>query len=275
MSVLIYLDFFVRATPPAPTVPLTHARIGYDNIVRTATLTASSEVAGRPASSLKIPFTYEKWQPASLPATITLDAGELVAVDYLGIAAHTLKSNGNAVKLEYLDQMQSPPVWTEILEFSPDSDDSLMALFDEVQARQWRLTFTAGTPPEIAVIYLGKALAMERAIYGGHAPLTLNANTTIRPTKSVTGQTLGRSIIRRGFRTGYNWRHLTPSFVRDEFMPFVEAAKLRPFFIAWRPETFPDEVGFAWTKEDIAPVNMGLQALMEVSMQVEAYDSQT
>lgn len=249
-----------------PDTPLTHARIGYDTFVRDADITASSEATGFPASSVALSMTYERWQPTSLPATLEVDAGEAVNADYIGIASHTLGSEGATVELE---SSTDGSAWESIETIEPSDDDAIMVLFEPVQARYWRLTITGGNEPQLGVLYIGEALAMQRRIYGGHTPGKLSRNTTIEPNGSEGGQYLGRSVIRRGYSTSYAWSNLTAQWYRDNFDPFVEAAIRNPFFIAWYPSKFPSEVLYAWTSGDIAPSNQGTRDLMDVSFSVE------
>lgn len=249
--------------------PLTHARIGWQTVLPDAVVTASSESAGFPVSTLKNPLTYDRWLPASLPATVTIDAGAAVPVDYLGIAAHLLRDGANAVTLEYLDEASPSGTWTEVAAHSPADNGTVMLLFPEVFARWWRLTFAGVSVQPVGVVFLGKALAMQRPFYQGHTPLTLSGDTVIRPTRSERGQFLGRSIIRGGFRTGVSWSNLTAAWVRSDFAPFIEAARTSPFFFAWRPASFPREVGYVWTSQDIAPSNAGPRDLMAVDFDVE------
>ncbi len=256
-------------TVAAAGVPLTHARIGWQTVTRDAVLTASSETVGFPASALKNPLTYERWLPDSLPATVDLDAGSAVPVDYLGIAAHLLRDGLVSVTLAYLDQSSAPGTWTEVAAGLPAENGTVLFLFPEVFARYWRLTFAGVSPQPVGVIYLGKALAMQRPIYGGHAPLTLSADTVIRPNRSELGQFLGRSVKRGGFKTRAAFANLTAAWVRSELAPFIVNARKAPFFFAWRPASFPQEVGYVWTEKDIVPSNAGPRDLMEVSMDLE------
>lgn len=250
------------------TYPLTHARIGYDNFVPESTVTGTSEVAGFPSDAVQRQTTWERWQPASMPATITFDAGATRDANYLGIAAHTLGSSGATIKFEYsLDGS----AWVEIESVQFSSDKTFMLLFEQTQAQHWRLTVSGATAPVVGVIYIGKTLDMARPIYGGHSPITLSRQTVVRPTESEKGQWLGRSVIRYGLQTSYNWSNLKALWYRQYFDPFVESARFRPFFIAWRPADYPQEVAFGWTSDDIQPSNSGTRDLMDVSISVSAY----
>lgn len=254
------------AAAEAFTFPLTHARIGYQTFVPDSTLVASTEATGFPASAVALSMTYEKWKPTALPATLDIDAGTGVTASYLGIAGHTLGSTSATFKLEYSTDDVS---YTEVDTVSPSDDTAILLLFDEVQARYWRLTITGSTIPEIAVVYIGEVLEMQRMIYGGHSPGTLSRQTDIRPARSEGGQFLGRSILRQGMATSFQWENLKAQWYRDNFDPFVEAARTQPFFIAWRPEDFPLEVLYCWTNSDISPTNQGVRDFMSVGFSVQ------
>lgn len=253
-----------------PTRPLTHARIGHATITRTGTLAASGEQAGFEADAALNQLTYEFWKADALPATWRIDAGSAVSVDYFGIAAHTMGTDGASVKPQWSD---NDSAWNDIAGISahaPTDDGPILFLFAAESHRYWRIQVTGSTIPSIGVVYIGAALAMPRPIYAGHSPIDLSKTTVIRPLKSERGQFLGRSIVRSGFHADYPWQHLTPTFYRNEFKPFVVDALEFPFFLAWRPSTFTDSVGYVWTLQDIKPSNMGIgQGLMQVSISVE------
>lgn len=250
--------------------PLTHARIGWQNLIRDGGVTQTGgEVEGFPADAVLRATTWERWKPASLPATLTIDAGSAVSGSYLGIAAHTLGSNGCTVTYEYSNDGSE---WIQIEAFEPANDRAIMVLFTEIQAQYWRLTIDGTTAPTVGVVYIGDVLVMQRRIYGGHSPIDLSRTTEIRPNRSEKGQWLGRSIIRQGRATSFSWEHLTPAWYRDNFDPFVASAREYPFFISWYPDKYPEAVAYCWTNRDIQPSNMGTgKGLMEVSMQVEGF----
>lgn len=260
----------VIQTAFAPARPLTHARIAHATITRTGSLSASGEQAGFEADAALNPLTYESWKPDALPATWRIDAGAAVSVDYVGIARHTLGTDGASVKPQWSD---NDSVWndiTGIAAHAPADDGQILFLFAAESHRYWRIEVTGSTIPSISVVFIGVALAMERPIYGGHSPLDLSRTTVIRPLRSERGQFLGRSIVRGGFAADFSWQHLTPTFYRTEFELFVEDALRFPFFLAWRPSTFTESVGYVWSGQDIAPSNMGTgKGLMQVSLSVE------
>ena len=269
MSVII--DNNLLLSPPDEIQPLRHSRIGYKTWTRSlgpGDVTASSEADGFPADAPLRADTYERWKPAGAPATWEVDLGAMQEVSYVGIAAHTIHSAGAAVVVEYSDDGDA---WDGFGEFAPGDNKAIMFLAEAVEARYWRITLTGGAP-EIGVIYIGPVLAMQRPIYGGHSPITLSRQTTLQQSKSRGGQFLGQQFRRKGLTGDAQFANLGPDWYRSEFDPFVREARRFPFFFAWRPTSFPQEVAYAWTDGDIQPTNSGTRGLMDVSWQMVGFD---
>lgn len=269
---IIYPQAFLLSAAAAG-LPLTHARIGWDTYTRTLTasaISASSETDEGPGDAPLRPDTAEFWEPAALPATWTLDLGSLSDVDYVGIAGHTLGSSGASIVVQTSDNTfagsPSDEVWTDFASGLVPADDAPLLFLDDVRSvRRVRLTVTGvAEAPRIAVIYVGEALAMQRRIYGGHAPITLSRETVLYRALSRGGQFLGQSIRRRGVTGSASFKHLTAAWYRANFDPFVKAARQYPYFFAWRPADFPLEVAYVWTQDDIRPMNSGMLDFMEV-----------
>jgi len=149
------------------------------------------------------------------------------------------------------------------------TDEPLMAIFEPKTRQSWRLRITAGSAPEIGVIKFGKALQMERPLYGGHTPVPFGRQTTMRSNQSETGEFLGRTRQRLYLTTSYDWQNLTAAWVRTNWPPFQKAIEESPFFIAWRPGDVGDVV-LAQTNAQPIPTNMGVRDLMSVGLQLTA-----
>lgn len=147
---------------------------------------------------------------------------------------------------------------------APGDDSPIMILNDPIFARYWRTRITGTIAPQIAVVHIGEVLAMERAIYGGVSPPTLSRDTVLKNSLSRGGRFLGQNFRRNGVKSNVSFNNLTPSFVRDEFDLFVRSARRFPYFFAWRPLTYPREIAYAWTADDIVPSNMGKSNVMQV-----------
>lgn len=264
MSILITQSALLDETRE---YPFTHSHIGFHTLTRDGTLTASTETTGHPAYAAGLPNTYESWIASALPSWIQVDWGSSIECNYVGIASHDIGTTGAGVAVQYSNDGVS---WTDAVASSTfQTDTPIMMFFDNIIARYWRLYITGATVPTIGVWYVGRALAMQRPIYGGHSPITLSRNNITRSNRSEGGQFLGRYIVRSSVRAQYSYKHLEASWYRSCFDKFVLSARQYPFFIAWRPLDFPREVAYGWTTSDIRPSNMGIRDLMEVSFDVE------
>lgn len=274
---IIYTSAFQTAED-ATDRPLTHARIGYQSWLRdlvATDITASSETANGPADAPLRPDTAEFWEAAALPATWEIDLGTLRAVDYVGVVGN-LGSCNCALMVEWTDGVlvgsPSEEVWTQFADDAQPGDDSPLLFLDtSVTARKLRLTFSAigspaeaATPPRVAVVYAGEVLKMQRPLYAGHAPINLSRNTVLHGSMSQGGQFLGQGFRRHGVSSSAAFRHLTAAWVRETLDPFIRSARQYPYFFAWRPGDFVNDVGYVWTQEDIRPANMGVRSYMQV-----------
>ncbi|MDX1397544.1 MAG: discoidin domain-containing protein [Oceanospirillum sp.] len=254
-----------RPVPKAEStyVPFTNPRIGYSSILDTGTVTVS---AGSLAAA-KNKLTYDKWQPATAVAWIQVDSGSEVEVDYAGIAAHTLV--GVSVSLQYSGTGIN---WTTAATTTPtDTTAILFLLTAPVSARYWRLLFNGAAGYQVGSVMVGKALAVQRGINGGHSPVTLARNTVTKAAISERGEWLGRNIVRSGLSTDISLSNLDGDWYRENFDPFVESARTEPFFFAWNPQSHASEVALVWTNQDIAPRNNGKRNLMDVSLKVQGH----
>lgn len=244
-------------------IPFTHPRICYQSYLDTGVVTVSSG----DITAAKSKLTYDKWQPSGSTEWVQVDAGSSVDVDYLAIAAHNL--TGRTISLQWSDIGSTG--WTTAATTAVDSNDSVVLLLTSpINKRYWRLLVSGASGMSVGVIMIGKALAVQRSINAGHSPITLSRTTVVRPAVSERGQWLGRNVIRSGLSTNIALNNLYADWYRANFDDFVKAARTEPFFFAWRPETYPDEVAFCWTTDDIAPQNVGHDR-MNVSFGVDAH----
>lgn len=250
---------------PGSDEPLTHARIAHSgNWHSGGTVTASGTETGYFESGPNTSLTYEKWKPDALTATWEVDLGSALECDYCVIGAHTMGTNGNTLQIQY----HNGSGWTGVIPSTALTVDMpIMAIFGSQTRQRWRIQISSGTAPEVGVIKFGKALQMQRALYGGHAPLDLARQTVIRTNKSTTGEFLGRSKIRSMGKSSFSWAHLKADWVRTNWRPLQLAVETEPFFIAWRPITF-SEVALCYVDSVPIPENMGVKDYMSVSMQV-------
>lgn len=243
----------------------TYARIGWQTITRNAVVVASSERLGWPKESVKNATTYDRWSPSEVPAWVSFDAGTNQDIDYFALGSHTLA--GATVTLQY---SHDDLTWSDAIILQPSRNDAVMAWFDSITARYWRVHVAGPTTFYLGVVHIGRILTMPRGLTGGSGVGSLKRMTDILPSNSDSGQFLGRTIVRRGHDPRYRWDHLPAQWYRDEFDPFAVSAEKYPFFIATNPARWPDDVLYAWTTGDLDPRYSGNRDWMSVDLVLEA-----
>lgn len=240
--------------------------IGYKNIVDADNITATSTAAGFYVESLANGTTTERWKPNAIPASLIIDAGEQVDVQYIGIGAHTIGNYANTVTVYYSNDGAT---YTKIADILPITNRAIMFCFDTITARFFKIRLTGGTGlPAIGVVQIGELLTMQHKMYGGHSPITLSRNSNTVRNMTEGGQFAGVSFISGGVSTGFSFDNLTAQWYRDNFDPFVLHARTKPFFITWYNAKFAREAAFVWTSGDIKPSNTGTVDFMSVELNV-------
>lgn len=259
---------------PVGDKPLDCARIAHSGTwfaggVIAASDTAAGYFADAPDNSL----TYEKWSPATVPATWETDLGAPQAVDYCLIAAHDLGTVSAAINVQYWDGA----AWQDLLsaDQSVAGDLPVFILFAPVTAQRLRLNIaSASSAPKISVIRFGKAMQFsDPAILAGHVPLDMARAVTMRTNNSVTGEWLGRSRLRAQVSGEFRWTYIPEDFARGALKGFLSAIEEEAFAIAWRPDLYPQDVAYCWINgsQIPAPVDSGAPGLMNFSLPVRAH----
>lgn len=248
--------------------------IGYENLVTAGNLSSTTEDPDYPVENLVTPATYSRWVGlVSSPAEdeyIRIDAATVDDVDYVGIARHNFFSAQIAVSLEVLDPDASPEDWVEVIApFIPESDGPIVMRFEPQAVVAVRVRLQAGlAAPTAAVLFLGLLLVLQRRLYVGHRPMPYNVTTRATNGRSESGNFLGRIVMNETTRTEVKLANITPAWMRATFIPFLRHAREFPFFFAWRPSTYPQEVGYGWLTNDPAPENMRPNGMMRVDLQM-------
>lgn len=243
-------------------------QIGYDNEVTLANLVADTADANYPATNLVNPSTSSRWQAADTTTQyLTISLANLFAVDYVGIAKHNLFSSGCTISVE--TQAVAAGAWVQQTTPRVPLDDSPIILrWLAASPNAVRLKMTGNsTVARIAVLYCGKILPVPRRVYVSHAPLNLSRDATVTTGRSESGNFLGRVVLREFTSTSMNLQNLDPAWYRSFMDPFVKVSKDTPFFAAWRPGSYPSEVGYCWMTNSPKPVNQRANGMMSVQLQ--------
>ena len=248
-----------------PYYPLNNARILWDNVLASATFTATSEIEGFEAANAQATDTASWWWP-SVAGTLTMTLSGAASISSVGIAAHSLGGEGVGVTVQGL----VGATWTTLHpEIVPDDNSAMMIMFASVTVTAVRLILDGSA--RIGVVYAGSEMIMPQRVYTAAPPLSMVISTEYQTNKSQTGQFMGRSIMANARPFDVSWTHLHETWVRSDFYPFILAARRDPFFVALRPAGYPDDVGYVWTSSDIVPARMGLKDFIEVQVSGTAH----
>jgi hypothetical protein len=217
---------------------------GWHNLVTPANIAADAAAANYPASNMANPSTSSEWRgvtTAEQHITVTLDG--VTDVDYIGVATHNFGSGRILVSIEALISA----VWTEIVPavMLPGDDAPIMWRFAKSPYAALRIRLQAGVAaPRAAVVYAGKLLVGERRIYVPHTPLPHARRTRATNGMSESGKFTGRIVTGAWRETVIPFRLISPGWYRQNMDPFLAVAAETPFFFAWRPTSYPQEIGY-------------------------------
>lgn len=251
----------VGANSPISEDPAGTPLIGYDNVVTAATVSSTTEDSSGnfPITNTANPATHLMWKGGVNTGVevVTITCSGTVTIDYVGIARHNLGSA--QIPVTIYDASNSPrsvlvaeTVLADdhpaIFRFTPGSYTSIQIEFDASY-------FADGDVPQIAVIYVGQLLVLERGIKVdvAHVPMLYGRKTNVVNGMSESGNFLGRVVLSESRVSKAEFAHFTPDFYRNSVDPFLDAAQEAPFFWAWAPGDYPLETGFAWLTADAQP----------------------
>lgn len=148
----------------------------------------------------------------------------------------------------------------------PADDQPIIWRFAEQTLMAVRLVVTpTATAPEVAVMYTDTLLEFQRRIYVGHRVLQYNRRSNVVTGFSDEANFLGRIVLGELNESALDLHNITPSFYRTDMEPWLRNAVRRPFFFAWRPTSYPLEVGFCWLTSDSQMSNQRPNGMVQVS----------
>lgn len=274
-------DYYQGAAYPANPK---YVRIGFDNHLDAATISSAQDQTGFEANALTNPFPYDRWKPASFPATLDIVLPLRQTFDYIAFGSHslggcTLTISSSEDGIAYTEitafnlandrpaMVMFPPVYSRYVRVLVEADGSEEHLVADFSAQTYTLTSFLGGA-SLGVLYLGQSLEVPTMIYGGHTPGALNAQHSYVNNTSESGYWLGRTVIRRNINESISLSNLNGLWYRDYFQPFVDHAASLPYFLLWRPLEHADECIFGQTSQTIAPSQVGAGTRVSVSFQV-------
>jgi Concanavalin A-like lectin/glucanases superfamily len=165
------------------------------------------------------------------------------------------------------DSADDGKVRTQLVQEGVYGDDRpIIFRYESGEYQQIRLKIEQpieGTP-ELGVIYVGRVLQLQRRIYVGHTPITYGRDDRVVTGVSQGGNYLGRIIQEQSKMSAVTLSNMTPSWYRTYLDPFIKISKDTPFFWAWRPGTYPLEVGYSWITSSPRPSNQRSNGMMQI-----------
>lgn len=251
-------------TPFEPPFPRNHARILYDNQFQSyATVTIS---IGSGAENTVIPNTFERWNfNSDGDEAILFTMSEVFTADTVCLGAHNLE--GALVEL-----LVDPDIFggglTKVAEITATSNAPIMFhLDDEFIYGRIQINIKNVTGNKfIGYIAAGVAMQMQRPFFNGHIPFIDGDVTEYYNNRTESGQRIGRSIRRLGYKASYQWNNIDDAWYRQYIPPFKEAAKITPIFIGWNLLEYPLDVAFGELTGDFsAPMQNGTKTKRSMS----------
>lgn len=249
--------------------------VGYDNLVTATTVAADQENTLYPATNLATPATNEVWKSGSTADQyVTVLFGETVEVDYAAIARHNLGSGQVAVTVQGLPFGGNPAVdgdWDEMVASALLANDRpAIFRFEPTELIGVRLKLEPGSvEPQAGVLYVGKLLVFERGVQPGHTPIPYARDRNVTSPVSQSGEYLGRVVSGGSMRSSVNIIKLSAAWYRSTLDPFFAVSADGPFFWAWSPDRYPDEVGYVWLINQPVPIPSDMAGYIDIQMQME------
>lgn len=241
----------------ADDLSLDHPVIGWRNVITADSIVVSVEdEENYPKTNLANPATHLEWRSTSTDEQyVQFSTNEVDPIDYVAVARHNFWSAEIPVSIEGLID----DVWTEIVEevMLPDDGPALFR-FTPRSLAVIRIRLQEGSEaPRAAVVYVGKLLVIERKLWVGHTPMPHGIKSSVANGRSETGNYLGRIVLGEWRESTVPLSLITPEWFRSYMQPFLVDGRNLPFFFAWRPQTYPREVGYAVLTDDPEPAPVG------------------
>jgi len=240
----------------------------FNSIITETNVIAQDAVLPFSVEGIISTLTYEYWRFDVDNTQLDIAIAGGAVVDSLGILFEGLA--GAEITLFKSDD---DVLYEEVHKQRFVEDGANLIRFDAVTANFFRITFEK-TVPSIAIVrnlMLGQGIVFERCLMGTHAPAPYQRVTEFLSNLSGTGQFLGRSIIRQGVRTAFDFKLITSTWARNEFQRFVENAIKNAYYMLWQPEKYPEEAIYGWTDEDIGVSYTGDANLMAANWKTRGF----
>jgi len=248
-------------------------RIGIQNSAGRGTIFASpTELPSNPAWLTSTSSTAERFKTS--PSTYNLWVANVngAICDYVGIAA-TKVTAGSQVDVKIvrdgvLISVYGPAI---VLDESP-----IFIMFEAGEVETVAITYTKTEPfsIEIGIVNVGKTVFLPRNIYVGHTPIKYGRQPSTLVSMSDNMNFLGHVNTGTTLSSSVSMSNIPPDFYRKYiYTSFQIPAETNPFFWAWRPQSYPKEVGFCWLSGRFDVSNESPNGFMSIGFSMAGYTS--
>lgn len=272
MSVVTSSNFVLTAGDEAG-LSEDHPIIGWDNIITPTNIQYQGNSAtGHPSSDLANPATHLYWQAAAASAGYTfhvITTNTADPIDYVAIAGHNMGAIAASIYVGYLDNNSPQNLVALTTEQIPADDGPMLFRFPAQSISQLVVIMgPSAYPIRMAVMYAGKLLVLPRKLYQGMGPINYARIAKVTNGRSEAGQFLGRIVLQEFVKNTVPLSLIDPTYFRDHIADFLVFSKESPFFFAWRPEMYPDEIGYCHMTNDPMPTNQAPHGLIQMTMEM-------
>lgn len=272
MPVVITKNLVLVARDAAAGIGPDHPIIGWRNVATATNISASSSDPLYPPGNLANPATHLFWKGTTVGGVheITVSPEATESMDYVAIARHNLGTTATPVTIGYYDAA-APTVLVPLAgpTLLPNNEPALFRFSEQaLNSVTIHLGAGAGAIPQIAVVYAGKLLALPRKLYQGLAPINYGRIAKVTNGRSEAGHFLGRIVLQEFVKDTIPLSLIDPAYFRNNIAAFLIDSKARPFFFAWRPLSYPDEIGYCHMTNDPVPTNEAPHGLVAMQMEM-------
>lgn len=256
---------------------MTNCFVCYDNHLTSPLLTSVTPTSQRSGFSVENCYdwyTTTYWSPtfASGYAYFQAEFSSAVSADYLAIYRHNLGSVGGTFYVEYSHDNWGTYFLASTSTLITAADNELkISSFASVTARYWRVVFnlSTATPFFVGVVMLGRKTHLYRGMIAGFTVPRHGRKNDIVNQKTEGGQFVGRVKTSQGARTSINFKHVTQSWVRVIWEPFVKHAELYPFLFSWNHDTYPQDAVYCVTDGEIPHISINDNHHHDINLPVQ------
>lgn len=221
--------------------------IGAENLLQTATVTASADTANAPNcyDSMLTDF----WQPGSGAQTLIIDNGSAVSFDYWGIAGHNLGTDSASVAIAWSDDDIS---YTTIETLNPSTDAVIFSTFTSVSHRYIKITVT-GTAPKIGRINVGAKIEPAGTLSVPFTPPKYAGERELVTNLTEQGLPIGNVVKYTKYPVQMSFKNVSVSWLDSNWADFYDKISTDLFFIMWDSLNRPTETAICWLTDDSNP----------------------